>query len=66
VVEAELGHHQGGWEDVARAALELWRDGPVRARCIDDLAHVRARLGEAGATERTAAIVRAFLAQEPR
>jgi len=56
-------HHEGGWDSVAAAALELWREGPERARCIDDLRQVRARLGAPGASERVAAIVRTFLAQ---
>lgn len=54
-------HHDGGWDDVAAAASELWRDGDSRAQCLDGLREVRRRLGEPGASGRVARIVTAFL-----
>lgn len=57
-------HRASGWASVERAALELWADGPARSALIADLQEVRSRLGGPGATERTAAIVRTFLAVE--
>ena len=43
-----------GWEIVAARAAELLAEGPVRTRCLQDLAEVRARLGPAGASARAA------------
>ncbi|MBL8748365.1 MAG: lipid-A-disaccharide synthase [Planctomycetes bacterium] len=54
-------HRADGWNDVAHAAGELWRDGPARDSAIAALGDVRHRLGEPGATARVAAIVGRFL-----
>ena len=43
------------------AALELLGDSPARATMLADLAAVRARLGEGGASERAAAVIMNFL-----
>lgn len=50
-----------GWQTVGDAAERLWRDGDARTQAIADLAALRVRLGAAGATGRSAAIVREFL-----
>lgn len=55
-------HRDSGWDEVAQAAERLWRDGPERERCLQDLQAVRQRLGSPGATERVAALMRQFLA----
>lgn len=54
-------HRAAGWRAVIDAARELWHDGPARDRCLADLAEVRARLGAPGATERTAALIAAWI-----
>ncbi|MCA8950012.1 MAG: hypothetical protein KDE27_10950 [Planctomycetes bacterium] len=54
-----------GWDRVRQSALALWPDGPERDAVLSDLAEVRRRLGEGGATARTAAIVRRFLGLLP-
>jgi lipid-A-disaccharide synthase len=59
-------HHRGGWDDVQRAAEQLWLDGPERTAAVQGLAEVRQRLGAPGATARVAAIVRTFLFPEGR
>lgn len=55
----------GGWHGVLADAERLWRDEAARAEVAAGLAEVRARLGEPGATERVAAIVRTFLQPLP-
>ncbi len=54
-------HRASGWDQVQRAVRDLWSDGPARAAAVQGLAEVRLRLGQPGATARTAAIVRATL-----
>lgn len=54
-----------GWQAVERDAVQLWRDHEARAQCQQGLAEVRDRLGQPGATERVAAIVRRFLQLQP-
>jgi len=54
-------HGADGWDRVLLAARGLWADGPARARCIADLATVRERLGQPGATARTATLVQSVL-----
>jgi len=66
VVPEYAFHRASGWDSVLQKARELWCDGPSRSAMIEGLAEVRRRLGSAGATERTAAIVGAFLQTEPR
>ncbi|HEB53547.1 MAG TPA: lipid-A-disaccharide synthase [bacterium] len=50
-----------GWLAVQTDAEALWSDDQRRQAALADLAEVRSRLGEPGATARTAAIVRRFL-----
>ena len=50
-----------GWDRVQAAAERLWHDDAARTEAIAGLAEVRRRLGLPGATQRTAAIVQAFL-----
>jgi lipid-A-disaccharide synthase len=58
------GEH--GWRRVAADAERLWSDATARGEAIAALRDVRLRLGEPGASERTAAVVRRFFATEPR
>lgn len=58
-------HRPEGWDDVLVAARRLWHDEAARASWRQGLAEVQARLGAPGATDRVAAIVRAFLAAPP-
>jgi hypothetical protein len=51
---------------VTTAAERLWFDDGARRAAIAELADVRRRLGEPGATQRTAAIVREFLLPSSR
>jgi lipid-A-disaccharide synthase len=53
-----------GWDDVLAAARRLWADDGERGQLRAGLHEVQTRLGRAGATERTAAIVRTFLRLE--
>jgi lipid-A-disaccharide synthase len=52
---------EDGWMRVLADAERLWFDDLARAQALADLAAVRARLGPAGATARTARIVTRFL-----
>ena len=54
-----------GWARVQAEAERLWRDETARAAAIAELADVRRRLGEGGATARVATIVTTFLAATP-
>jgi lipid-A-disaccharide synthase len=51
------------WEQVTEAVGELLADGPVRAQCCADLAELRQRLGEPGASQRAAYALRKVLSQ---
>lgn len=55
-------HDAATWSRVQDAVLQLWTDPAARRSTTTALQEVRARLGEAGASERTAAILRRFLA----
>jgi lipid-A-disaccharide synthase len=57
-------HHRDGWDDVFAAVQQLWRDGPARAQCVAGLATVRQRLGQPGASERAANLIRTFVRDE--
>ncbi len=50
-----------GWDAVTADAQRLWSDEAARAAHLDGAREVRRRLGEPGATDRVAAIVRRFL-----
>lgn len=43
-----------GWQKVEDSVAKLWTDDKVRSRCRTDLAQVRARLGDPGASARVA------------
>lgn len=64
VVPEHCFHGDHGWDAVLADARRLWRDDAARDAMRRDLAAVRARLGEPGATARAAAFVRSFLAAE--
>ncbi len=70
VVPEHCFRRDDGWREVEESVLSLWPDGPQRQRCIDGLTQVRARLGEPGASARTAALIHTFYerlaAQETR
>jgi lipid-A-disaccharide synthase len=57
-------HRKEGWDEVFAAVQQLWRDCPERAQCMAGLGTVRQRLGNAGASERAAHLIRAFLGNE--
>ncbi len=59
-------HGDDGWDRVTDAAQRLWSDDETRRNCVAGLAEVKARLGEPGASQRTAAIVRTFLERTVR
>jgi len=61
VVPEHCFHGEDGWRSVAADVLPLWRDTEARTICEQNLAEVRNRLGEPGATGRVAHIVRRFL-----
>lgn len=61
VVPERCFHGEEGWQRVADDAVRLWTDESARRACMDGLAEVKARLGQPGATQRTAAIIRSFL-----
>lgn len=61
IVPEHCFHGEHGWLSVQRSAEALCFDDEQRRICRQDLAECRARLGEPGATRRTAAIVRRFL-----
>jgi lipid-A-disaccharide synthase len=65
VVPEHCFHGDHGWRDVAADAERLWHDEQARGAVAAGLAEVRRRLGEPGATARTAAIVLRFLSGEP-
>ncbi len=52
-------------ERLVEAALVLWDDGPARARCLEALAQVRARLGGPGASRRAAEAAARMLGYRP-
>ncbi len=45
------------WQTAGQRLRTLWSDGPVRDRCVQDLAALRTRLGAPGASARAAAFV---------
>ena len=51
------------WDQVADAVRELFVDGPVRSRSLEDLSELRQRLGGPGAGGRAAHAVRSFLCE---
>ncbi|MBL8723116.1 MAG: lipid-A-disaccharide synthase [Planctomycetes bacterium] len=57
-------HRQAGWQRVAAAVQSLWHEGPARRQMLADLDQLRQRLGAPGASQRTAAVVRACLGLE--
>ncbi|MBX3464449.1 MAG: lipid-A-disaccharide synthase [Planctomycetes bacterium] len=62
IVPEHVFHGEAGWQRVLADAERLWQDAAARAAAQTGLAEVRQRLGAPGATARTAAIVRRFLA----
>ncbi|MBI5849757.1 MAG: hypothetical protein HZB39_01755 [Planctomycetes bacterium] len=48
------------WDRAGRALASLWDDGPARTQCLRDLADLRARLGEPGASRRAALWIHAL------
>lgn len=55
-------HDAATWSRVQDTVLQLWSDPQARSTMATALAEVRLRLGDPGASERTAAILRRFLA----
>jgi len=55
-------HDPAAWSKVQDTVLHLWSDQAARHTTATALAEVKARLGEPGASERTAAILRRFFA----
>lgn len=64
VVPEHCFHGPAGWRRVQADAERLWFDEPARRAMARDLAEVKRRLGEPGATARVAALVRTFLGLE--
>lgn len=55
---------QCDWDRAGGALSSLWDDGPARAQCRRDLADLRARLGEPGASRRAALWIHALSRRE--
>lgn len=57
VVPERCFHRDDGWDWATAEVLRLWPLAEPRLRCIDQLADVRYRLGDPGASERVAYIL---------
>jgi lipid-A-disaccharide synthase len=53
-------------DDIAKAALELYDEGPPRVQCLADLKEAKAKLGQAGASRRAAEAALAIIREKRR